>query len=96
MAEKNEEKIMLYKGKPLVRKGKTLYYGDMNDNYVAMLTVNKSKEIDGVDTATDVLVQIMSTNLDVASDKLIIKHTQKPGLYPAIEIADIWLSQVNN
>lgn len=89
------EKTMTYKGKPLVRKGNTLYYGDMKDKYVAMLTVKKSENVDGQDMATDVLVQVISTNLDVPADELVIKFTQKNGLYPALRIADIWLTREN-
>ena len=88
-------KMMTYKGKPLVRKGNTIYYGNMSDAYVAMLTIKKSKDVDGLDIATDVLVQVISTNLDVPADKLVIKFTQKNGLYPALRIADIWLSREN-
>lgn len=30
------EEFFSYKGKPLVRKGDTIYYGDMSDAYVVM------------------------------------------------------------
>ena len=31
MAEKKKEKLLTYKGKPLVRCGRTLYYGNPED-----------------------------------------------------------------
>ena len=30
---------VMYKGKPLVRSGRTLYYGDPSEAYVAMLQI---------------------------------------------------------
>ena len=32
MAEKKND-FLTYKGKPLVRNGNTIYYGDMNDDF---------------------------------------------------------------
>ena len=34
-----EQEFFTYKGLPLVRKDNTIYYGNMSDKYVAMLTV---------------------------------------------------------
>ena len=95
VAEKTENMGMLYKGKHLLRKDNVIYYGDMSDKYVAMLTIKESELKDGINMATNVFVQIMSTDTNVPPDKLIIKYTEKPGLYPALEIADIWLTRFN-
>ena len=38
--------FLTYKEKPLVRMGNTLYYGDMRDKYVVMLTIMGSHEED--------------------------------------------------
>ena len=40
MAEKKE--FLTYKGKPLVRQGNTIYYGDMADDYVIMMQRKRS------------------------------------------------------
>ena len=42
MAEKKE--FLTYKGKPLVRQGNTIYYGDMADDYVIMMQILAKKE----------------------------------------------------
>lgn len=40
------EKFLEYKGKPLVRCGKTIYYGNMNDPYVICLNIiNEVKKL---------------------------------------------------
>lgn len=92
-ADNNKETLLHYKGKPLVRCGKTLYYGSMSDPYVAMLTVAKQEHKFEMDMADKVVVQIISTDLDVDPKKLVIKRTEKKGLYEAINIADIWLKR---
>ena len=43
MAEEKHE-FMTYKGRPLVRSKKILYYGDMRDPYVVMLQITDTKE----------------------------------------------------
>lgn len=92
MAEK-KEKILTYKGKPLVRSGTTIYYGDMSDEYVAMLQVLSSKKVGDEDVADRVSVQILSTNEDLRPKERILKKTEKSGLYEALNIADIWLGR---
>ena len=42
LAEKKE--FLTYKGKPLVRQGNTIYYGDMADDYVIMMQILAKKE----------------------------------------------------
>ena len=39
MAEKEKQDFLTYKGKPLVRNGDTIYYGNMSDDYVIMMRI---------------------------------------------------------
>ena len=43
--------FLMYKGKPLVRQGNTLYYGMMNEPFVVMLQILSMKEQNGVQVA---------------------------------------------
>ena len=46
MAEKNEKPAFLtYKGRPLVRSGNVLYYGDMAEKCVIMLQILSTKTL---------------------------------------------------
>ena len=38
---------LTYKGRPLVRSGNTIYYGDMGDKYVAMLQILAEAPFEG-------------------------------------------------
>ena len=63
--------FLTYKGKPLVRKGEEIYYGNMSDDYVIMLRVISSKKVGDMDVAEKVLVQLMSTDNDIPATKRI-------------------------
>ena len=39
-----ETKFLTYKGKPLVRKGKEIYYGDMSEKYVVRFEILSSQK----------------------------------------------------
>ncbi len=88
-----ENKYLLYKGKPLVRNGNTLYYGNMGDPYVVMLQIMANENKNDIQTATKVIVQLMSTDRTKDIKDIFIKRSEKNGLYSAMEIASIWLER---
>ena len=91
MAEKKKAKFLSYKGKPLVRCGNTIYYGNMNDPYVVLLQIVSSKKVNDLDVADKVTVQLLTTDLDARPKDRIIKKSEKKGLYQAMDIGSIWL-----
>ena len=94
MTEKNE--LLYYKGKPLVRNGNTIYYGNMSDPHVIMLQILSSQKIDDLDVATNVSVQLLLTDESVKLKDKVVKRIDKPGIYPAMDIADVWLERANS
>ncbi|NLN82480.1 MAG: hypothetical protein GX136_08055 [Clostridiales bacterium] len=84
---------MLYKGKPLVRSGNVLYYGNMSDKYVVMLQILSTKEVGDMTVADKVQVQLLSTDPDLRMKDRISKKTEKKGLYNAMDIGAIWLQR---
>ena len=95
MAEKKND-FLTYKGKPLVRNGNTMYYGDMNDDFVIMMRILSSKEFGDTDLASKVSVQLVNTDPNVSIKEKIVKTSEKKGLYAAMDIADIWLTRALN
>lgn len=89
--ENNE--ILMYKGKPLVRQGNTLYYGYMNEAYVVILQVMSTRELNGVEVADRVIVQLVNTDPNVRTKEKILKKAERKGLYSAIDIGCIWLER---
>ncbi len=92
MADKKND-FLTYKGKPLVRNGNTIYYGNMTDDYVIMMQITSSKEFGELDLASKVTVQLINTDPDVSIKEKIVKSSEKKGLYAAMDIADIWLTR---
>lgn len=91
----SKEQYMTYKGYPLVRNGKTIYYGNAYDPFVIMIQVATTREAAGRQIADKVLVQLINTDPDVRPRDKIVKKSEKKGLYAAMDIAYIWLSRAN-
>lgn len=88
-----EKEFSTYKGKPLVRCGDELYYGSMEDKYVIRLQIKSKKEVEGMEIADKVTVQLMCTDPDLSPRKQLVKSSEKTGLYVAMDIADAWLER---
>ncbi len=87
------DKFLTYKGKPLVRKDETLYYGNMADKYVVMLTVKSGKKLDDIEISDKIVVQLMYTDSEIRSRDRIIKKSEKQGLYNAMDVGSVWLER---
>lgn len=91
MAEKKKAKFLSYKGKPLVRCGNMLYYGFMNEPYVVMIQIQKTKKVNELEVAEKVTVQLLRTDPDIRPKDRVVKKSEKKGLYQAMDIGSIWL-----
>ena len=91
MAEDKE--FLTYKGRPLVRNGNTLYYGDMSEEFVIMIQIVSTKKEGDLEMADKVLVQLLSTDNELRPRERIIKKSEKIGLYNAMDIGAIWLER---
>ena len=74
------KKMLTYRGKPLVRSGNTIYYGDMADEFVAMLQILDTGKFEGLELSKKVAVQILSTNPELRLKERIKKRTEKNNL----------------
>ena len=93
MAERANKAMLMYKGKPLVRSGNILYYGDMAGAYVAMLQIHDTASFEDMQLPSRVSVQILSTDESLPPMKRLIKRTEKNSIYDAVRIASIWLDR---
>ena len=86
------EKIPLsYKGHPLRRKDNLIYYGTMAEKYIIMLQILDTKKVDDLDVATKVAVQLQLTDPDLKSRDRVVKKSDLPDLFSAIDMGSIWL-----
>ena len=88
-----KEPFLMYKGRPLVRSGNTIYYGKMNEEYVVMLQILSTKEENGMTVADKVQIQVIATDPEVRPKDRIVKKSEKTGLYNAMDIGAIWLDR---
>ena len=93
MAAKKKSEFLMYKDKPLVRKGNTIYYGSLGDEFVLMLQILSTKNVDGLEMTDRVSVQLINTDPNVRPHDRIAHKTEKKGLYAALDIGRIWLER---
>jgi len=94
-----EGKHLIYRGKPLVREGNLICYGDMSDKHVLLLIVLTNKTIAHGDTSYEVpeniIVQVLSTDKDKPDHEKIVKQQDMIGLYEALNAGLVWLDRAN-
>ena len=86
-------KMLTYKGKPLVRKGDTIYYGNPAEKHIVMIKVNTTKDVGGIKVADKVTVQLLLSDQDLKMKDRVVKSSDKVGLYAAMDIGSIWLER---
>lgn len=91
MAEENE--VLKYKGRPLMRKDNLIYYGSMADSHIVMLQILETKKVNGIDVASRVSVQLQLTDPAAKSRDRIVKKSEKDGLYTALDFGSVWLER---
>ena len=80
-------KYLEYLGRPLVREGDTICYGDMTEKCVLVLEIfSYDKE---TNTPKDILIQVV----DSKDPNNIIKQGKKEGLYNAFTLGLVWLER---
>ncbi len=91
--KKAAQEFQTYKGRPLVRCKDEIYYGNMEEPYVIRMQIKSKKEVNGVEVADKVSVQLMATDPNLSPRKQLVKSSEKSGLFLAMDIADIWLER---
>ncbi len=89
MADKVNGKYLEYKGRPLVREGNLIYYGNMDDDYVLLFTIMTTTEFMGKSVPDMIVVQILSTKENMK----IVKQDVTHGFYDAFDKGVIWLER---
>ena len=87
------EQFLTYKGRPLVRGGNTIYYGNMSDDYVCVLQVLTEKEENGEQVPDKIQIQHLKTAPEIPIMERFVKNGERRGLANAMEIATIWLER---
>ena len=86
-------KTLEYKGHPFQRKDNIIYYGSFADKYIIMMQILETKKVGDLDVASKVSVQLQLTDASIKSRDRIVKRAEKDGLYPAMDVAVVWLDR---
>ena len=88
-----EQIPLTYKGHPLRRKDNLIYYGTMAEKYIIMLQILSTQNVDGLEMANKVSVQLQLTDPDLKSRDRVVKKSEKDSLYAAMDVASVWLDR---
>lgn len=81
-----EEKRLIYKEKPLIRRGDDIYYGNFDDPYIIEMKITEKKNIGNLEVASKVHFALKNTKTNAS-----IRELDRDGIYKAIDVADFWL-----
>lgn len=84
---------LLYKGRPLVRCNNEIYYGNPSDSHVIFIQILGTEEKNGELVANKVNVQLLSNSATMGARARILKQSDKPNLFSALDIGYIWLER---
>ena len=82
-------KYLEYKGKPLVREGDTICYGDMSEKCILILEIISYKDVGGKQLPDKIMIQVIDSN----DPNKIIRQGSYSGLHDAFTMGEIWLDQ---
>ena len=86
LAKKKEQTALIYKNRPLVKRGNTVIYGDIADKYYVCMEILDTESHQDLELATAVVVSLMS-------DGRVEKKAEREGLYRALDIGAYWLEE---
>ena len=80
-------KYLEYKGRPLVREGDTICYGDMTDKCILILEIMSYKKIGNEEVPGKIFIQLV----DSKDPNNILRQGSKDGLFEAFDLGITWL-----
>lgn len=86
-----KEKLLMYKGKPLVRKDNQIFYGNPRDKYIVAFVLSDFKKVGETEVAgkVDILLQQNDTYMNIKNK--MIKKAERTDLWSAMDIGAFWL-----
>ncbi len=84
------EKFLEYMGKPLVRSGDEIYYGDMNESHIVKFTILSK---DGNDNPNKINIKLLKSNTELNEKDRIVKESTKNTMFEALDVGFVWLDR---
>lgn len=86
----SENQMLTYNGKPLLRCGNEIYYGNPDDKYIVIFRLEDQEPLEDLQIAKRVIIEL-KTNEGKRSQ--LIRQAERDGLYKAFDIGMFWLEQ---
>ncbi len=90
MAAAKKKKILTYKGKPLLKCGERIYYGNLDDKLILVLDIVESVDKDDIKTSSKVKIQLMDNTGELGEGQ-VYRKAERDNLYKALDIGEWWL-----
>ncbi|MBQ3427645.1 MAG: hypothetical protein IJH37_10985 [Clostridia bacterium] len=91
MAAAKKKKMLTYNGKPIMRCGNRIYYGDLSEKLILVLDITETKKIGDREVADKILVQVMDNTGELGKGQVFRKAT-RDNLYKALDTGEWWLN----
>ncbi len=92
-------KVMIFRGKPLLRDGNQICYGDMRDEYMMFLMILSTRKVmvGGVmsEVPGKVIVQILKTDTSLPVYERLVRQFEKNNLHDAFNAGLIALDHLS-
>ena len=82
-------KYLEYKGKPLVRQGDDIFYGDLSEKSYVYMMIMSDKKSSKCDSTVPAMIMVQL--LDSSTKGIIKQKVVAGGLSEALEFAEAWL-----
>lgn len=84
----------MYKNKPFVRYGNTIYYGYSSDRYIIRIRIlSNPKLVEDLQLSSEILVELLDLGTDAKFPGTTVKSCTKSGLWSAIDVSSAWLER---
>lgn len=82
-------KFLEYKGRPLVRCGDTVYYGNMSDEFAIRFKILDADKAGDIKLSHQISIELINT----AERDKAVKSSVKNGFYDAMDLGYVWLER---
>lgn len=89
--KETKPKLLMYKGKPFVRRGNIIYYGNPADKYIVTFVLENFKKVKDIDVAQKVTILLQQNDDYLNPKNKMIKKAERDCLWAAIDIGTFWL-----
>ncbi len=94
MAAVTEREQLIYRGKPLIRDGNVLYFGDFNENFLARFTILETENVNDLDMAKKITIELLEKNGPDISTAKLTKKAERTSMWAALDIGIYWLEDI--